>query len=369
MILVRLKATEDKLPSLEQKITFTHNLFLGNVVLNAGKLQLENTSTLMEYSLDSSNGEDGTWYQCTTPNTSIPLKVGVEKIYVREKAKPRNSRPVTENAISIKTFDNGNEYVNNNLSFNVKDKTISIIDVKDGNRENLQNMVKDLQYKIGNGNWINVDYVDLSEAASRVLAFNVNFVPGDLEFRLRGDENHLPSKSILKDTILAPASPPNVAVGFDKGDYRNMVKLPEDISNKDLEYSLGSENGPWISGEHLDTEDLVGKVYIRTKANKEENTLPSLAKELEFTPVLNLRIVGLSTHVKPYQLNGVTDQIEYRINEFEWKTCEPDEHGNSLLLKKDGTHLDNIAPVRKIEIRDKNQHDNIVEIYSEPVNP
>ena len=55
------------------------------------------------------------------------------------------------------------------------------------------------------------------------MAYPVNFVKGDLEFRLKGSEYGLPSDSILKATIKAPASIPNVKEGFDIENYRNKV--------------------------------------------------------------------------------------------------------------------------------------------------
>ncbi|MCQ4923999.1 hypothetical protein NE686_12935 [Tissierella carlieri] len=353
VVLVRLKATDELLPSLEQKITFTHNLDLGNVILNVGKSQLENTSTLMEYSIDSTNGEDGLWFQCTATTTKIDLKPEAI-VYVREKAKPRNSLKLRKDMdpIKKKDFINGNVIVNSNLDYDLQKRTISINGVDAGNKEALQNIVNDLQYRIDNGNWINVDYVTLVNGET-ILAFNVNFVAGNLAFRLKGDENTLPSDSILKYTIKAPISAPNVSVGFDLAKYRNSINGT--ITN--LEYSFGP-NGPWIDGVHLDSEDLADNVYVRTKANK--NTLPSLVKTLEFTPVLNLKTINLSTHVKPLELNGTTAQMEYRINGAEWKPCS---EGNTQLKRMDGSDLNDLSVVNKIEIRDSKQHGNTIIVY------
>lgn len=356
VVLVRLKATDDTLPSLEQKITFTKNLDLGNVIINAGKLQLENTSTLMEYSLDSTNGEDGLWFSCTAPNTKIELKENMT-VYIREKSKPRNFREVTENPITTKDFPigkSGEEFVNNHIDYDVQKRTISIKDVVADNKDTLQNIVNNLQYRIGSGNWINVDYVDLIAGETKTLVFNVDFAPGNLEFRLRGSENELPSKSFFKATILAPASAPNVSVGFDVVNYRNIVK--GDKTN--LEYSF-NPSGPWIDGKHLDTEDLVGNVYLRVKANND--TLPSLVKTLEFKPVLNLKTINLSKHVTPLELNGTTKQMEYRVNNGIWQSCDD---GNTKIKRNDGkTYLNDINDVNIIEIRDKNQTENIVIVF------
>lgn len=361
VVLVRLIATDDTLPSLEQKINFTKNLGLGNVIVNAGKLQLENTSALMEYSLDSINGEDGLWFNCTAPNTKIDLKENMT-VYIREKSKPRNSRKVTKDPIRAKDFPSdlsGKTFVETNLVYDVQRKTISIKNVDASNKGKLQDIVNNLQYRIASGNWINVDYVDLVVDEPRILVFNVNFVPGNLEFRLRGDENYLPSKSILKATILSPASAPNAFVGFDSVEYRNIVKIVNsDTDTLEYEYSF-RPSGPWIDEKHLETEDLVGNVYLRVKAT--QNTLPSLVKTLDFKPALNLKTINLSTHVKPLELNGTTTQMEYRVNKGVWQSCED---GNTKLKINDGdTGLNDINDVYIIEIRDKNQTENMVTVY------
>lgn len=357
VVLVRLKATEDSLPSLEQKIVFTNNLYLGNVILNAGRLQLENTSTLMEYSLDSNNGEDGLWFQCTATSTPISLKEGMT-VHIREKSKPRNIRKVTVNPVAVRPFADGESFVNSNLDYNILERTISIQNIADGH----QDIVNGLQYRIGDGNWTNIDYVDLGNGAtSKVLVYNVNFVPGNLEFRLRGNENQLPSRSIFKDTILASASAPHVSIGFDTFKYKNIVD--GDVTN--LEYSFG-ENGPWIDGVHLSTEDLVGKVYFRIKAKKD--TLPSLIKTLEFTPVLNLKTIILSTYVQPLELNGTTDQMEYNIyltngNNTGWINCS---NGNTKMPDWLYDSVNTTNSFVKLEIRDKNQPKNKIQVYPQP---
>lgn len=354
---IRIQAGKEVLPSQEQSINFTANLDLNNVVLNIGQSKLIGTSNLMEYSTSSTDGEDGTWIACDNTETSIKLLENKD-VYIREKAKPRNNRKVTENPIKKKPFTDGNDFVDNRIDFNILQKTISIVNTASGDQE----IVNNLQYRINNENWINVDFVKLEGATNKVLVYNVNFIPGNLEFRLRGDENTLPSDSLVKTTIQTQASAPNVSVGFDDGKYRNRVNLPVGTSYTDFEYSLGNVNGPWFDGVHLETEDLVGEVYIRTKASADK--LPSLAKKLTFTPVLNLKTVVLSTHISPIELNGVTQNIQYRINNVDWKNCDPDENGNSTLLRSDGTTpLNNLNSVNIIEIRDANQTENVITIY------
>ena len=95
-------------------------------------------------------------------------------------------------------------------------------------------------------------------------------------------------------------------------------------------------------------------MYIRTKATKD--TLPSLVKELTFTPVLNLKTINLSIHIQPMELNGTTDDMEYNIyltdgRKTGWKACT---NGNTELPE----WLENISTVKNIIIQDKNQPNN-----------
>ncbi|WP_077369451.1 hypothetical protein [Anaerosalibacter sp. Marseille-P3206] len=359
---VRIIANSHTLPSQEQTIKFTSNLDLNNVVLNVGESKLVNTSTLMEYSTNSTNGEDGTWVSCNGTETTLRLKEDM-KVYVREKAKPRNVKLITTKKIEKKKFTNSTDFIKDNIDYNILQGTISI---KDSNANTHQEIVNNLQYRINNGNWVNIDYVVLGSDTNKVLAYNVNFVPGNLEFRLKGNENTLPSDSILKDVIKAPASAPNVSVGFDSTKYRNNVTTGVNLTT--LEYSLTGDKGPWIDGEHLDTEDLVREVYIRTKATKD--ALPSLAKKLTFTPVLNLKTINLSTHVQPLELNGTTTQMEYAVKTKDGKLYEQTledgttvnwfncQEGNTPILKD--IKVENIS---EILVRDNNQQENQYTVY------
>ena len=366
IVRVRIIADNHTLPSQEQTIKFTPNLDLNNVLINVGESKLVNTSSLMEYSTNSTNGEDGTWVSCSGTETILKLKVG-NTVHIREIKKPRNVRQVTTEKIKKKVFEDGTTFIKDNIDYNILQGAISI---NTDNAITHQKIVNDLQYKINNSNWINIDYVVLEDNNSKILAYNVNFVPGVLEFRLRGDKNTLPSDGFLKDTIKAPASAPNVSAGFDSTNYRNQVNVTTGVDLTTLEYSLTGDNGPWIDGEHLSTEDLVGEVYIRTKATKD--ALPSLAKKLTFTPVLNLKTINLSTHVQPLELNGTTTQMEYAVqykydgiktrwdkdeknNRTIWFKCD----NNNTKLNPDITS-DNII---QLIIRDKNQPENLYTVY------
>jgi len=50
----------------------------------------------MQYSLDSSDGIDGTWTDASNGDTAVPLASFVGKVYIREKSNVTNNRVVAE---------------------------------------------------------------------------------------------------------------------------------------------------------------------------------------------------------------------------------------------------------------------------------
>ncbi len=67
-------------------------LDLTTVDVNVAQSILTNTLSIMEYSLNSSNGEDGNWYDCSNSSTTVTFVVG--DVYVREAADTTNNRLV-----------------------------------------------------------------------------------------------------------------------------------------------------------------------------------------------------------------------------------------------------------------------------------
>ena len=65
---------------------------LAGVGVNVAAGNITATAVTMQYSLDSTNGTDGTWTDCTADNTAVTFVEG--KVYVREKANTTNSRLV-----------------------------------------------------------------------------------------------------------------------------------------------------------------------------------------------------------------------------------------------------------------------------------
>ena len=349
-IKIRIKATEDKLPSQTQTIKFTPNLPFDNVYLDAGKSMIMNTTAEMEYSLNSTDGLGGQWYKASSPNTNIPLKEKMN-VWIREAKKPKNNRKLGNGSMAEKELADlgpiGFSIANQTISINTSGKDIS----------KLQKIVDDLQYRIAGGNWINIPYTKLEPNKINILAYNVAFEPGKLEFRLKGDMDYLPSKSLTKYTIKAKASAPNVVIDY-MDEKISSISNGETTDWKYFEYNI--DNGPWINGEYLKTENLSGEktLNIRTKATNDK--LPSQVAVIKLKEKLPLEHVILSTHVKTLELNGTTTQMEYRVNNVEWKKCDKD---NTKLTKRDGSYLNDINIVNIIEIRDSEQPKNVYVVY------
>lgn len=337
---VRKKATWETLASQEQTIKFTPNLKLDDVRLDASNGQMLNTTTAMEYSLN------GKWISCTSPSTKIDIVPG-STVYVREKAKPKNKRQVNKAPIGEKETKH---IPLDGIDFNIKEGTITIP----------SEQVGQLQYRFGSSaNWININ---------TATVYNVGFVAGELQFRLKGDDLSLPSKPVTKAVVVAAESKPNVVTKLDIGtadkyEPKNIIKsINGEVSGWDeFEYTI--DNGPWISGENLKTENFNRNIEVKIRKVAKKDKLASQIIAITFKEVINLKQVGLSTHVQPLELNGTTEEMEYRVNGTNWKPCA---NGNTQLKRMDDTDLNDISVVNKIEIRDKNQQDNQCTVYEKP---
>src|SRR5690554_6177654 len=105
--------------------------------------------------------------------------------------------------------------------------------------------------------------------------------------------NFLPSVPIEKTLIKAKASPPNVIIndGYDIVESINGINKNGDWDK--FEYSV--DNGPWISGRYLKTEDLTGNKILRVRFKATEDSLPSQNAMVSFRENLPLTHVILST--------------------------------------------------------------------------
>ncbi|MFW6227543.1 MAG: T9SS type A sorting domain-containing protein, partial [Bacteroidota bacterium] len=92
-IRVRVKATGSAFAS-ESTENLDGDLVLSNVSANVAEGLLQNTLTTMEYSLNSTDGTDGDWHDCSNTSTSVIFIEG--PVYVREKANTSNYRLVIQ---------------------------------------------------------------------------------------------------------------------------------------------------------------------------------------------------------------------------------------------------------------------------------
>lgn len=360
---VRIAATKDKLSSQIQTIKFTPNLDFSNVYIDAEKSVIVNTTREMEYSINTTNGLDGEWLSCDVPNTKVPLKTGMN-VWIREANKPTNYRRITTSPMEAKILDEN--MIKNRIHYSVKDRTIwaNTENIDEEELIKLQGIVDQLQYRNGDEHWTNIGYVKLKEDKDRtILAYNINFRPGRIEFRLKGDRDKLPSKPVLKTTIKAKASAPNVIV--DHGQYRvvSINGLGRDKDWDAFEYRI--DNGPWISGRYLKDEYLIGEKRLTVRFKATDTALPSQEREIQFTEKIPLDHVILSDYVHPLELNGTTTDMEYGIwlgdsnNNWqyngEWFSCDSDNTKLPEWLKKENLY--------KIIIRDRNQPSNQYSVY------
>lgn len=361
---VRIKATKEKLPSQIQTIKFTPILSFANVYIDAGKSMIMNTTSDMEYSINSTNGLDGVWYKCNSPNTKVPLKAGMD-VYIREAKKPGNFKKLTDSPMAERTLVL--TIVKENIGYSVKDRTIWI--KAENDLSTLQEIVENLQYRNGDSNWINIDYTKLEADKINILAYNIDFKPGKLEFRLKGDKDYLPSQPVKKAIIKAKASPPNVIIN----NGENIVESINGIGNWDkFEYNI--DNGPWISGRYLKTEDLTSNKLLRIRFKATDNELESQETVIQIKDKFPLEHIRLSDYVHPMKLNGTTTNMEYAVrykkngtDEMWYRITLPDGSRTMWMNASDGnTKLPDVVTKEnlvKIIIRDKDQPENQYTIY------
>ncbi len=92
-IRVRVKATGSAFAS-ESTSNLDGDLDLSNVSANVAEGVLLNTLTTMQYSLNSTDGTNGDWYDCSNTSTSVVFIEG--PVYVREKSNTSNYRLVIQ---------------------------------------------------------------------------------------------------------------------------------------------------------------------------------------------------------------------------------------------------------------------------------
>lgn len=347
LVYVKKISTPTDLESKEATISFTSNLdFAVLLQPNVAKNTVSGTTNAMEYSFDSTTGLDGTWKKVTSNPTNIVFTEGIN-LWFRE---------INKHSVKTKLIDDLKREELPNLSTDV---TYHIANGKITNASN-----QNLDYRIANGEWKEIN------AHSKI--YGIVFSEGLLEFRRAGTTSTLPSLPSTLVAIKASSSMPVV----DHDDVDNKVTSIDGFKTGwglyEYRIVIGTNTGLWTPGDKLSNEDLSGKktVEIRKKATDKE--LASQIKPIDFTKNLVLDHVRLSTNLTPYELNGTTQEMEYKVWltngsttwVFEdWKLCD----SNSINTKLHPT-LVLTGPIRisKIQIRDKIQTTNIFQIYPEP---
>lgn len=321
-----------KLPSLPT--TQLNGISLIDVKVDIENKKLLNTAKSMEYSLDSTDGKNGTWKQASDKETVIQLELGTV-IWIRENSNTDNARkigPIGQEPMPILT---------SGVFFNIS--TGKIANFTD----------QDLEYRVSGGGWKSIN----ETLGTSKVAYNVDFRPGPLEFRRSANGSNSASKPTTLTVIKVPGSKPQIVYN----DIEDKVFLPaeEEWSSYEYKITIDGISSSWISAEELEKEDLSGskKVEIRKKATPKD--LPSEVQAIQFTDNL-IKRVGLSIHVKPFELNGTTNQMQYRINGGDWKDCS---NGTTQLIRADGSGLMDISVVDIIEVCEIGKQANTVIVY------
>lgn len=332
ILFVRKAATNNALPSKESSASDTFANVKVNVVLGL----IENTEATMEYSFDFDHSENSSWNKVNSNNTSISFVEGME-IWIREANNPNNY---------VKLVDKLAQEATPNLTdleFNIINETIT------------NTTGSNLEYRIKADNWKKL-------AAHATIP--MEFKEGVLEFRKVATAERLASKIVERFVIGSKSSGP-VVIHDDSAN--KIVSIDGTSSNwKGYQYRIGT-SGNWLPAELLLNDiDLSGNKTVQIRIKAGVKTLASQITSVSFTEniKLELRHVTFSEHKKPFELNGTTDEMEYKVNDVDhWESCVT---GNTKLKDKDGKALTEIGALQKITIRDKHEHDNEVIVYQQP---
>jgi hypothetical protein len=240
---VRRKATAADLSSLAQTVVFTRNLDMSGADINVAAGTITGTAASMQYSLTSTNGADGTWFNCTDIYTNVVFAPA--RVYVRAKDQPANLRLVAVVAAAAAAPDIiGVDY----------DIAAGII----------TGTAINMQYRIGTGSW--------KDTATGGTTFAVPFTEGSLEFRTRPALTALASQPAVKAVIAAPEAAPSLVFN----DAANTI----DGLDATYEYRIEGP-GEWTSGDI--PGDFSGEVTVHVRRKATQATLPGEIQVMVFS--------------------------------------------------------------------------------------
>mgnify|MGYP007082186009 CR=1 FL=1 len=203
---------------------------------------LTGTTAEMEYSLNSTNGTNGTWTAASDGSTTVTLAEG--RIYVREAANPSNVR-------LVKTIGPG--------MIIIIDLEAVGIDVAEGQ---LLQTTTHLEYSLNSTNGTDGDWTRASADQTAV-----EFVAGHVYVREAEDHSN-----VLLVTTIAPAAAAPELVGDD--DANSIIGLAEIH-----EYKI--DGGTWTEGTTV--PDLAGTPVVQIRVKATASALASEVQTISFT--------------------------------------------------------------------------------------
>ena len=239
---VRVKATATTLASLIQTITFTANLSLSGVTVDVLGGKINGTSTLMQYSLNSTNGLDGTWTDCSGTSVTVSFNTA-QNVCVRAKAQIQNFRIVKASASAPVVTAAGS-----------------------ANAKALTGASTLMEYSRDGG----TTWSPITAAIAAGATIDVSNAPNnDLRVRIKATSSNLPSLATgcLNSLVVFTTLSINVTTNTISG------------TTNAMEYSVNSTtgiNGTWTvctSPATIVSGFAAGKVYVRAKTQGTNYTL------------------------------------------------------------------------------------------------
>lgn len=293
---VRKAATKDKLYSLPATVEW---LDLGAVELNLAEGILENTTSQMEYSFNSTNGLDGDWRLASNGKTKI---IDINKlhelegktIYIRERNNAEYNRQITEKPIERK-----DQVTKDNINVHYKNRTIS------------NNTAEAIDIKIGNGKWTTI-------TKDKPLT-NIDFVSGeDIIYRTSATKDKIYSHEGFKIMVPYPGPTPYV----EYNDTTNKVTVIRKGKTKEENEVEGINPGyefkektstNWVDASELENKQFIGDVVVQIRKSATKDEVAGSIKEIVFTKDINLDAVTLDEYATPPQLLSTEPEMEYQI--------------------------------------------------------
>jgi hypothetical protein len=294
-IRVRVKATATAFAS-ESTSNLDGDLNLSNVSANVAEGLLLNTLTTMQYSLNSTDGTDGDWYDCSNTSTSVVFVEG--QVYVRERANTSNYRLV----IQVQKADPPS--VSINYEDETSDETIPSTVIYSND-----NFASDTT--TGTGMVIDLNVPSAGNAADT------------LYFMTKANASELASE-VVKLTIPARPAAPSILLSDQDSPDAVFVKSGNDtVATSDgMEYSTDG-GAVWYLITDTTTIDSRGDQDIRVRV---QATASAFASESTSNLDGDLNLSNVSANVAEGLLLNTLTTMQYSLNstdgtDGDWYDC------------------------------------------------